>query len=85
VVPSVVKDCSAFIFKSSTIQEEYYLFGAMDQAYFHRFQPEMSPENAVHVVLCFNQSQDEVQLERHCSGSGCNCDCIIGGGGCGSG
>ena len=54
------------------------------------FQPEISPENAVHGVLCFNQIQDKVQLERHCSGRGCDgsisssCGCIIGGGGGGN-
>jgi hypothetical protein len=78
---------SAFIFKGSTIQEECYLVGATDWAYSHPFQPEISSENAVCGVLCFNHIQDKVQLERHCSGSGCNdsissdCDCIIGGGG----
>ena len=85
-----MKDCSAFIFKGSTIQEECYLVGATDCAYCHPFQPEISSENAVRGVLCFNQIQDKVELERHCSGRGCdgsissNCDCIIavdGGGG----
>jgi hypothetical protein len=79
--------CSAFTFKVSTIQEKCCLVGATNWACSRPFQPEISPENAVCGVLCFNQIQDKVQLERHCSGSGCNdsisndCDCIIGGGG----